>query len=376
MDVVQTKIKTFRDLEREVIGEGLCGKCGGCVSFCTADSLNALEMGEDGFPRYADEDKCLECGICYAICPETRELDREVRDRFGWTPPIGNCKTVTSARATDPAVREVATDGGVVTSLLLYLLDRHLIDGAIVSRKDSVFGREPVIATTREELISAAGSYFSGSCHLTELPKYTTYSSTVGNVRSLTAGYGRVAMVGTPCQIRTIRKMQSLSILPADVIRYTIGLFCTENLSFDTGGRQMLEERFRFDFEDIAKMNVKESFNITLTSGRTIGIPFEELDDLARPSSLVCTEFANDFADLSAGGLGSPDGYTTILLRSDEGKTVYDGALYRGYIEERVLKGGVGSRSERAAMMARVVEFARWKRERGEAHRRELGIGI
>ena len=120
--------------------------------------------------------------------------------------------------------------------------------------------------------------------------------------------------------------------------------------------------------QDIAKMNVKESFNITLTSGRTICIPFEELDDLARPSSLVCTEFANDFADLAAGGLGSPDGYTTILLRSDEGKTVYDGALLRGYIEERVLKGGVGSRSERAAMMARVVEFARWKRERGEAH--------
>jgi coenzyme F420 hydrogenase subunit beta len=374
--MVQANVKTFHDLEQEVIGEELCGKCGGCVSFCSADGLNALELGEDGLPRFADEDKCLECGICYAICPETKELDQEVRSRFGWKPPIGTCKAVTSSRAADAAVREVATDGGVVTSLLLYLLDRHLIDGAIVSRRDSLLSREPVIARMRDELIAAAGSNFAGSCHLGELPQYTTYSPTVGYVKRLTEGYRCVAMVGTPCQIRTIRKMQCLGILPADVIRYTIGLFCTENLLFDAQGRQELEQRLHFDFADVVKMNVKESFILTLASGRTIRIPFDDLDDLAHPSSLVCTEFANDYADLAAGGLGSPDGYTTVLVRTDTGRAVYDDALRRGYIEERVLSGGAGPRREREQMMSKVVEFARWKRERGEAHRRELGVAL
>jgi coenzyme F420 hydrogenase subunit beta len=183
-------------------------------------------------------------------------------------------------------------------------------------------------------------------------------------------------MVGTPCQVRTIRKMQYLGILPADVIRYTIGLFCAENLSFDAQGRSKLETRLHFDFADVDKMNVKESFNITLTSGRTIRVPFEELDDLARPSSLVCTEFANDYADIAAGGLGSPDGYTTILVRTDAGKAIYDDAMRRGYIERRTHKGVAGPRTARKEMMVQVSEFAQWKRERGEAHRRERGVKV
>jgi coenzyme F420 hydrogenase subunit beta len=82
-------IKTFLALQEEVISRGLCGKCGGCVSFCSAGTLNALEMGEDDLPRFADEDRCLACGICYMICPATTELDAEVQNRFGWRPPIG-----------------------------------------------------------------------------------------------------------------------------------------------------------------------------------------------------------------------------------------------------------------------------------------------
>ena len=45
------RIKVFRDLQREVIAAGLCGQCGGCVSFCSAGALNALEMGDDGLPQ-------------------------------------------------------------------------------------------------------------------------------------------------------------------------------------------------------------------------------------------------------------------------------------------------------------------------------------
>jgi coenzyme F420 hydrogenase subunit beta len=368
--------KTFHDLEQDVVRTGLCSRCGGCVSFCTADRLNALELGEDGYPRYVDEEKCLDCGICYAICPETDELDQAVREMFEWRPPIGNCRALTSARAKDAEIREVATDGGVVTALLVYLLDRHLIDGAIVSRRNSLFSREPVVATTREELIGAAGSHFAGSCHLVDLPKYTTYSSTLAYVRSLAKGHHSIAMVGTPCQIRTVRKMQSLGIVPADVIRYTIGLFCSENLSFDAQGRKSLEERLDFDFADVDKMNVKENFNITLKGGRTMRIPFDELDDLARPSSLVCREFANDYADIAAGGLGSPNGYTTVLVRTDAGRTVYDDALRRGYLEERQLRGAAGPRRERQEMMAQVVRFAGWKQERGERHRQERGLSV
>ncbi len=63
--------KTFKDLTKEVIERGICGKCGGCISFCSAGELNALEMGENDLPRYINEDNCQKCGICYLICPQT-----------------------------------------------------------------------------------------------------------------------------------------------------------------------------------------------------------------------------------------------------------------------------------------------------------------
>ena len=122
-----------------------------------------------------------------------------------------------------------------MTSLLMYLLDRSLINGAIVSKKIGPFARKALIAKTREELLEAAGSMFSGSLHLEELGgKYTTYTPILSTVKSLEKRYLQdIAVVGTPCQINTIRKMQCMGIIPAHLIKYTIGLFCTENFSFD-----------------------------------------------------------------------------------------------------------------------------------------------
>ncbi len=369
VSVEEEEIKTFRDLQNEVIVAGLCGKCGGCVSFCSADQLHALEMGEDELPRYVDEEKCLTCGICYMICPVTQDLDAEVQSRFGWEPPIGAHEAIASARARDDQVRRVATDGGVVTALLTYLLDKHLIDAAIVSRRSTAFSRQPMIATTREDLITAAGSHFAGSSHLEELgDRYTTYSPTMSAVRSLQSQYLRhVAMVGTPCQIRTVRKMQTLGILPAHLISYTIGLFCMENFSFDALAREKLEGKLHIDFEDIDKLNIKDDVIISLADGTTIHVPFEDVDDVARPACLACTDFSNEYADLSAGGLGSPDGYTTILMRTEKGSQLYSEALRQGYIEQAGFVGPAELASEKTKMMAKVFAFARRKRERGEA---------
>jgi coenzyme F420 hydrogenase subunit beta len=372
----RARIKIFRDLQREVIHKGLCGKCGGCVSFCSAGQLSALEMGEDDLPRYAPGRKCLACGICYMICPVTTDLDAELRSKFGWSSPMGIYQAIRSARASDPAIREIATDGGVVTSLLLYLLERRRIDGAIVSQKTTAFGRKPLIATTREELIAAAGSQFSGSSHLEELgTQYTTYSPTISAVKGLESSHlHRAAMVGTPCQIRSIRKMQCLNVLPAHIITYTIGLFCMENFRFDAAARQRLEDRLQTDFASITKLNVKEDVIFTLSDGRTVHVPFEEMDQVARPACLACTYFANGYADLSAGGLSSPTGYTTILIRTERGNQIYGEALNHGYIEEMGARDWAELRSNEAEMAAKVVAFARQKRERGEARLRELGV--
>lgn len=371
------EIKTFKDLTREVVDRGLCGKCGGCISFCSAGDLNALEIGRSGLPQYSNEDNCLKCGICYLICPQIDTLNTELKNRFEWKPPIGRNKFVSSAQTTDPQIMKVCTDGGVVTSLLAYLLENNLINAALVSKKKGSFSREPIIATTREELISAAGSQFSESYHLEELGgKYTTYAPMLSTVKALEKRYLRdVAIVGTPCQLNTIRKMQVLGIIPAHLVKYAIGLFCIENFSFNDLARERLEKRLSIDLEEIEKVNIKEDLILNLKSGITVHIPLEEVTEVARPACLACMDFSNEYADISVGGLGSPDGFTSVLVRTDAGEAIFSEAIEQGYIRERVFEKVEERRVEKTKMLAMIVSFSNRKRLRAENRLKEFTEG-
>jgi coenzyme F420 hydrogenase subunit beta len=366
-----SEVKTFHDLEKEVQRYNFCGKCGGCVSFCSADNLGALKVGPDGMPVFVDEEKCLKCGICYMICPNIRDLDEELKKKTKWEPPIGPIKDLVSAQTTNSTVGERCTDGGVVTSLLLYLLDNHMIDGALVSKSDGPFHRGPVLATSGEEVVSASGSHYDESFSIAELgSQYSTYSPAMQELKSLRKGViDRVAMVGTPCQIHTVRKMQVLGIIPSDVIKYCFGLFCMENFSFNDIQLRHLEKQYGFDLAHVSKVNVKEDFLIYLNNGKVIHIPFEEIDSIARPACLVCPDFSAEFSDISFGGLGSPEGYTTVLLRSERGKMVYRGALTAGYIKERRYSSSEKARVDLIKLQRMVLDFSQKKRERSLKNR-------
>jgi coenzyme F420 hydrogenase subunit beta len=188
-------------------------------------------------------------------------------------------------------------------------------------------------------------------------------------------------MVGTPCQIRTVRKMQCLGILPAHIITLTIGLFCIENFAFDESGRRKLEARLQAEvgrpvrFEDIVKLNIKQDLIVSLRTGAggaftTVHVPLDELEEIARPACLACSDFANEYADLSAGGLGSPDGYTTILLRTQAGNRIYGEALGHGYVEQKPARSWGEMHSQQTAMIDPIIALARQKRGRGEEYRK------
>jgi coenzyme F420 hydrogenase subunit beta len=364
-----SEIKVFSDLQQEVIAKGLCRKCGGCYSFCSAGELNAIQIGPDELPTYSDESKCINCGICYLICPQTTTLNQDLKQKFSWKAPIGLTQDITSARTTDPRIAQVCTDGGVVTALLTYLLDHALIEGAIVSKKIDPITRKAVIAFTRSEIISAAGSGYAGASHLEELGgQFTTFAPILPEVKGLASRYLRnIAVVGTPCQISTLRKMQCLGILPAHLIEYTIGLFCIENFSFTESARRALEKKYSFQFTQIQKINIKDTFIISI-SDRTIRIPLEEVEPFARPACLACSDFSNEYADISVGGLGSPDGYTTTIIRTKKGEKLYQKAMDDGYIEEADQQP-----QDKARIHQQVLTFSQRKKTRAQNQIASLG---
>ncbi len=362
------EIKTFKDLILEVQERGICGRCGGCVSFCSAGEFDALEIAEDGTPRFVDEEKCVKCGICYLICPQIKALNDELDEKMSWKPPIGAYRKLVSAKTTSRKIMEVCTDGGVVTSLLTYALEKGLIQAAIVSRRVGPFTRQPMVATKPEDLLEAAGSHFEETFHLDEIGKrYGSFVPSIRDIRTLEErNVEKIALVGTPCQIYAFRKMELLRVVPSDTIALTIGLFCMENFSFDEAARKKLERSIGVRLKNIRKLNIKDNLIVTQENGEVVHVPFEAVDEVARPACFACSDFACDYADISCGGLGSPDGYTTTIVRTGVGEKVYNGAKLEKYIREWSPRDKDKSRLHKTQMMAKIVSFALRKKNRAK----------
>jgi coenzyme F420 hydrogenase subunit beta len=195
--------------------------------------------------------------------------------------------------------------------------------------------------------------------------KYTTFSPSVREVRSLgKRDLHKIALVGTPCQIFTMKKMQLLNVLPADTITLTIGLFCMENFSFDAKTRRALERKMAVKLGQVRKLNVKDDVIVTTATKETLHIPFEVMDAYARPACFACTDFANEYADISCGGVGSPDGYTTTILRTTAGESLYNRAKQDGAIEALTFRTRDERRNASTEMMAKIVAFTRRKQAR------------
>ncbi|MFX1376454.1 MAG: Coenzyme F420 hydrogenase/dehydrogenase, beta subunit C-terminal domain [Promethearchaeota archaeon] len=357
--------KSFEDLIKDVHEKDICGECGGCVSFCSAAEIGAIEMTEDGPPHYSNKDNCLHCGICYLICPETFELDDELNKKYDYKPPIGNWLKIATAQAKDPKIREIATDGGVVTAILIALLENNLINGALISKKINSFQRIPYFAKTKEDILEAAGTYYDLKGPVPELGNYNTFVSTISELKKvLYSDYMKIAVVGVPCQIHSIRKMQELNIIPAHIVKYTLGLFCYENFKFNEVAKAKIEERFKFSFKDIMKINIKENLIINLNTKETpLKIEFSELGDIMRHACRVCENFSNYFADISFGGLGSKTGYTTVMVRTKTGEKIYNLAQNKGYIIE---PSDLNSSVEKSKILAQIISFSKRKLKRAK----------
>ncbi|MBS7620098.1 Coenzyme F420 hydrogenase/dehydrogenase, beta subunit C-terminal domain [Candidatus Bathyarchaeota archaeon] len=359
-------IKSFYNLKEEVIEKNLCSMCRGCVTFCSASTLEAIAILK-GKPDYINEKNCLSCGICYAICPRTSSLENSLRERYNYSLPIGSYKSIYSLRSKDLQIQEVATDGGFVTGFLKYLMDEKIIDGALISRREGLMNNQPMLAMSFKYLLKGAGSSLAVSSSLEDLNIYTTYIPSLLMLKGLGEFPTRIAVVGTPCQITTIRKMQLLKIVPSNIVNFTVGLFCYENFHFTEDGRKFLEEKINARMSDIEKINVKESMIVKLSNGKRIEIDLDELHRIVRPECLPCLDFANWTSDVSVGGLGSQDGYTTVLARTNQGKSFVDRSIERGYFEEDHM-------FDKNEALEKIKSMAIKKRTRGLKRLEELGL--
>ncbi|HME56216.1 MAG TPA: Coenzyme F420 hydrogenase/dehydrogenase, beta subunit C-terminal domain [Candidatus Lokiarchaeia archaeon] len=362
-------IKNFQDLINDVHDKGICQECGGCVSFCSSATYNVIGFTEPYSPPvYINKDQCLECGICYYICPQTHVLDEELNKTFNFegydSMPMGFVRDIYSCQSTDDEFLEHGTDGGVVNSIINYMLEKKICDGAIVSSAERPFSRTALFSKTKDDLLKASGIRLDQSPQLDEVQKFSTYTHTIREMNHFK--FNKLAIVGTSCQIDTIRCMQHLGITPSENIEICLGLFCYENFIFDSSQIRKFEREFRLKFQDIQKLNIKEDLYITLkddgTEHETVHVPFDRLKEYMRPACHACSDFSNIYSDISFGGLGSEEKFTTVITRTEKGQKLVTDAIKAGIIRAADLDDEAKSKLKDV-----ITDFSRSKLRRMES---------
>lgn len=308
--------KLFTDLIKEVSTPGLCLNCGACVASCPTDAL-ALTNGKitlTGRP-------CLgvDCGICYEQCPQLISDAKLAKKVFGREPDpnsIGFYNESYSVRSKSVDATSVGQDGGAVTEILASLLEARFIDGAVVMGiGDAPWLPQPRVARTRQELLECAGSKYAPGPILLGLRDAVDLHSCK-----------RIAVVGTPCQIKAIRQMQTSPLAPrriTDPIKLCVGLFCSEAFGYEVFFKKVIERQLGIDLAEVTKFDVKREFIIYRKGKPKRRLALDALRRFTYQPCRVCLDFAAELADISVGGVGSPAGRSTVLIRTPVGKEAF-----------------------------------------------------
>ncbi len=368
--LIDFKGKSIKDLFDDIVDRGLCTACGTCAAVCPKDCI-AIDGEEPIAQASAD---CNQCGICYACCPGQRVELIELEKSF-----LGANKVIQqqllglyldryTARAKDEDICLSGASAGTAAALQIFALEEGMIDGVlgVAYRPDKPWVPIPVLSRTKEEILSTQGS------------KYT-HCSVNDELKQIAKKKLRVAVVGLPCHIHGLRKIQTYmgSGPLARSIVFMIGLFCAEN-RFTRGADHMILRRLGVPLEDVARISYREgpypgAFTVWDKAGKTHSIPYpDQLTFLwmhTRPRCRVCYDYAAEIADISLGEtqhLDKKRAHNAALVRTQLGQRIFSRALEKGYItaqdvEEHYIFNHTGLERKKYANLIR-IEWCRQHR--------------
>ncbi len=339
----------------DVVDAGTCCACGCCVLVCPhnvieyIDNIPKQTAKEGAAFDYCGVSEGVGCDVCSNVrrrllpreahlTAKVFEVDRPYEDIFGVY------RHIFVVRTHREDIRERAQDGGIVTALLVWALNKGVIDSAVVSavgENDKPCFPSPQQVTTEEEIKASSGSWYT----------YCANNLALKDARE--RDLKKVAFVGVPCQITPLRKMEHTDpdflVGPkkrekvisrqrgylrdlTDRIALNIGLFCTEVFLPEllTEG---IEKDMGIPLTNIAQFNVKGEILIYKKNGDMQTMPLKKaITDYQRMECQHCADFSAELSDIACDGV-STSGATIVVIRTQKGEDIWRAFEVDGGVE-------------------------------------------
>lgn len=320
------KKKTISVYSEYCTGCGLCESVNGTL-FYTDENGNS-------YPELSENDDVL----CSIVCPAAGYALNQFSDGSIW----GQVKAAYLGWSTNPHIRQMASSGGIISSLCIYLLEHHIVDGIIQISKDPKDPRKTIntISRTEEDVLKCMGSRYTSSRPLSDIKQ---------NIQK----EERYAFVGKPCDVSALRMYKEVIDAPwTRQIVFMFSFFCAGQPSLSANDK-LLKALGCTDHEDCVELQYRGNgwpgyAVATLKNGIQNRLDYETawmriLGRDVRRSCRFCADGTGEYADIACGDAwyltkdGRPDfsehpGRNVIICRTADGVTLLKETINSGNI--------------------------------------------
>lgn len=213
-----------------VIDNDLCTGCGICKDSCPFEAIE-MRVSKGLYIPFIDKDKCKNakgCHCCYNTCPgvgvdlvgisKNTYTDINIKE----DKMIGRFLQCYTGYSNDMNIRWHSASGGMVSQFLIWLLEKKIIDGAVVTKYDNAqpLMAKTYIATTKEDILDGRSSKYGP----------VTMASIARSIKK--ASGARYIVVGLPCHIQGFRKLMDVDKKLSEKIIGMFALFCSGGRTF------------------------------------------------------------------------------------------------------------------------------------------------
>ena len=318
----------------------MCTGCGICEDICPKHCITIQRVNGEHRP-VVDEEACNKCGKCMRVCSGVGiefqkyqlKSDGQKSDDF-----IGKYVGLHTGYSLDEDIRYHSASGGMVSQFLIYLLEKKVIDGAVVTgyTEDGITPYS-YIARSREEIIKARSS------------KYCPVAlNKVGNEITSQPEGEKYVIVGTPCHIQGFRKRMAIDRKLRERVVGLFAIYCSSGRTFNA--QEFLLHHYKVQKKDITYFSYRDNgclgyLTINQQKGNNLSIPFTTyygpmLRSFFKPHRcLTCIDPYGELADVCFGDIHIPPydedkvGVSSWITRTEFWEEQFCNSAKEGYIK-------------------------------------------